>query len=105
MPYCEFNGVIPRFTSACSVGYGCMVINPPLSLFPCVSLFMKGPSVLSVNKDIGSFLLKYYGPRIRQLKWKTGVFEKCDSCVYRMRKKCQGGCLTYKTQYSSRKVQ
>ena len=98
LPKCVFKDEINEnkdvLYSGCSVGYGVISINPDLSIFPCLSIFFKGPRITSFNtfKEAMSF----YQEAITEVKWKRHLYPACKSCVYFIRKKCQGSCLCYK---------
>ncbi len=98
LPFCVFKEEIKSSKGAlysrCNVGYGIVAINPDLSIFPCLSIFFKGPSLTSFNtfKEISEF----YNTSISDLKWKRYIYPECKSCIYLLRKKCQGSCLCHK---------
>ncbi|MFH0875091.1 MAG: radical SAM protein [archaeon] len=94
-PRCCFSNKNIRFSSLCLAGENSFVINPDLSIFPCVSLFLKGPSITTIS-DPEKFIPDYYIKKIDKLRWKNILYEKCNTCAYYHRKKCQGGCLNYK---------
>lgn len=106
MPYCIYNNVHKNSYYICGVGKRAVLINPDLTIFPCVSLFIKGPKITSINKDPVKFIRNYYKKDISTLKWKSFLFKECKNCIWRIRRKCQGGCLTHKyinqTDYGKR---
>jgi hypothetical protein len=96
-PHCIFNKSGLGSCSRCSVGYSTIFVNPNLTIFPCVSLFYKGPMITTIQNP-RKFIREFYGPLIYDLKWKRYLFENCKNCIHHVRKKCQGTCLTYKVK-------
>lgn len=98
LPFCVFKDEIQEnkgiLYSTCSVGQGIIAINPDLSVFPCLSIFFKGPKITSFTNF--NEAMSFYHEAISNLKWKRYLYPECDSCIYRLRKKCQGGCLCHK---------
>ena len=101
LPFCLFNNQERRFMlkhggliGTCSPTEGVYVINPDMSVYPCSSIHFKGPKILEFNNE--KEIVNFYSEKINKLKWKSFLFQKCRSCVYLKRKKCLGGCLTYK---------
>lgn len=98
LPFCIFKNEIKEnkgvLSSSCSVGYGIISINPDLSIFPCLSIFFKGPKITSFK----SFeeIISFYHEAINDIKWKRYLYPDCKSCIYFVRKKCQGSCLCHK---------
>lgn len=80
--------------SSCSVGYGIVAVNPDLTVFPCLALFFKGPKITDFDnfQEINSF----YEKAISDVKWKRYTYPECKSCIYFVRKQCQGGCVCHK---------
>ena len=80
--------------SICDMGP--IVVNPDLTVFPCVSLNSKeinGPSILDF-KNIRS-VHDYYSKEIKRLV-RIPLDKKCIKCKFRIDKTCQGGCLVNK---------
>lgn len=75
-----------------------LVINPDLSIFPCSSLYIKGPNVTSFDKIIK--ISRIYKRPYETLCW-TPLWKKCRTCRYFISKKCQGSCLAYKSKGDS----
>lgn len=98
LPFCVFKDEKQEnpgtIVSACSVGHGIVAINPDLTVFPCLALFFRGPKITDFDsfQEINSF----YKKAISDLKWKRCIYSECKSCVYFVRKKCQGGCVCHK---------
>ncbi len=78
----------------CSVGSKVIAVNPDLTVFPCLSLFFRGPKLTQLNyvEDYRQF----YKKQISRLAFKRELYDECKSCIYRIRKKCQGACLCHK---------
>ena len=94
-----------------------IVVNPDLSIFPCISVFLKGPNIFTFKdrKGISSF----YKDKIKQMLSEPSM-EFCETCI-RHRKfisdlerdtasdlkstfseaLCQGGCLSFKENAQS----
>ena len=79
----------------CGVGYSILTVNPNLSSYPCLSLFYNGPKITSFS-NIEEYR-KFYNKSINTLKWKRSLYDTCKSCIYHLRKDCQGACLCHKT--------
>lgn len=98
LPFCIFKDEIREnkkvVGSSCSIGYGIVSINPDLSVFPCLSIFFRGPKITLFNnfEDVMSF----YHNAVSDIKWKRYLYPECGSCVYLLRRKCQGSCLGHK---------
>lgn len=98
LPLCIFKDEkkeYPRsIASLCSVGYGIVAVNPDLTIFPCLALFFKGPKITEFNsfQEIKSF----YQKAVSDVKWKHYTYPECKSCIYFIRKQCQGSCLCQK---------
>lgn len=90
----EFLKKYNTLMSTCELTKAVFVINPDLSIYPCTTLHMKGPNLLTF-KEKGE-IVKYYENVIKKLKWNCYIFSKCKKCIYRLRKKCSGVCLSYK---------
>lgn len=100
-------------------GGGLMVtVNPDLSTFPCASVFIKGPNILSF-KDTRE-ISHYFPAKLHQLM-SAPLSEVCKGCSYHQRfltavnlregetvttlenkEMCQGGCLNLRCHDSSR---
>jgi len=103
LPFCTFKDEIKEnkklIHSSCSVGYGIISVNPDLSTFPCLSIFFKGPKITFFNNF--QQLASFYHKAIMDVKWHRYLYPECKSCVYFIRKKCQGSCLCHKlTQFN-----
>jgi len=101
MPRCIFTqreskwlGRFKSLRSKCGIGNTILAINPDLSIWPCLSVFLKGPHLLSLP-DIKSYKA-YYRKAIDILAWKRPLFKKCLKCIYFKRRECQGACLGHK---------
>lgn len=81
-------------SSSCCVGYGVISINPDLTIFPCLGVFFKGPKITDFD-NIQQINL-FYKEAISDVKWKRYAYPQCESCIYFIRKKCQGGCVCHK---------
>jgi len=102
LPFCTFKDEIKKnkgiLSSSCSIGYGIISINPDLSIFPCLSIFFKGPKITSFNNF--QEIVSFYRKAITDVKWNRYLYPECESCIYFIRKKCQGSCLCHKlTQF------
>ncbi len=102
LPLCVFKDEKDKYkkvlSSTCTVGQGIISINPDLTVFPCLSIFFKGPKIISFNNFQEA--VSFYKEVITDLKWKRHLYPECESCVYHLRKKCQGSCLSHKcTQF------
>jgi len=94
-----------------------VVVNPDLSIFPCIAVFMKGPNVLSFKdrEEISNF----YKDKIKQILSEP-LMDLCKTCerrrnfLYDLEKGstsdlkscfdenlCQGGCLSFKENAQS----
>lgn len=94
-----------------------VVVNPDLSIFPCVSVFLKGPNILSFKnkKEISDF----YKQNIKKMLTQP-LMESCLTCdkrgnfMYNLDRGektdlkscfkhslCQGGCLSFKESVQS----
>jgi MoaA/NifB/PqqE/SkfB family radical SAM enzyme len=92
-----------------------VVVNPDLSIFPCIAVFNKGPNIFSFKdrKQISSFYQKKMQPILSK-----PVMESCENCekqsrflsdiekgsnsdlkTYFSQKLCQGGCLSFKENF------
>ncbi|MFH1655191.1 MAG: radical SAM protein [Candidatus Omnitrophota bacterium] len=94
-------------------GYGTMVtVNPDLSTFPCASVFIKGPEILSFNDR--SEIDLFYREQIKALLL-TPLMNKCNYCKYRRefvaavqkdqamiddKGICQAGCANFRCHNS-----
>ncbi|MFH1415450.1 MAG: radical SAM protein [Elusimicrobiota bacterium] len=93
--------------------YTLLTINPDLTVFPCPSVFLKGPEIFSFNnrKEIEMF----YKKKLAEIL-KKPLLGKCSSCglyanfidylqgnrgsgdtVFDDKNICQGGCANFKT--------
>lgn len=106
--------------SRCPVGYRdnyarMLVVNPDLSIFPCVSVFIKGPNIFSF-KDRNS-ISEFYKKKLKSLLSRPSM-ELCKDCNAHRKfvsslgenKRldssfddglCQGGCLSFKEEAQS----
>jgi radical SAM protein with 4Fe4S-binding SPASM domain len=94
VPYCILKNEKLEFFSQCMPGSNIVSINPDLTIFPCLGLFFKGGKITNFQ-NIKS-ISNYYFKVISELKWKHYLYPECHSCIWRIRKKCQGGCLAQK---------
>lgn len=104
LPYCIFNNVQRDFLKKkaelhgkCSAGIDFITINPDMSVYACSPSMVKGPklnSFATLNQ-----VYDYFRKDIEGLRWSTFLFPQCKTCLYKIRKECQGGCLCYK-EYS-----
>jgi len=101
LPMCLFNKEEKEFLQKngnlyfdCNPSKQVIVINPDLSVFPCVSVNIKGPNLLTF-KNFKEFH-QYYKKTIDNLKFKNYLFPECKTCIYNKRRQCCGGCLNYK---------
>ena len=69
-------------------------ITPDLTVLPCSSLAVNGPSLKSFKNEEEIF--DYYKEFIDKLKWEVDLFPECKDCDFRKKKQCQGSCLVYK---------
>ena len=99
-------------------GYGMLVtVNPDLSTFPCASVFVKGPNILSF-KDRRA-VNDYYAEKLRPIL-ETPLSDACGNCphhekflgavrrkegppqpIFNDRMICQGGCFSLRRHDSS----
>jgi len=93
-PYCLFKDTNIDFKPSCGVGKSMAHINPDLTIFPCSSLFFKGPKIINLKNQ--NQVSEFYRQTIFNYKWKKYLYPKCRDCVYLLRKKCQGTCLCHK---------
>lgn len=91
-----------------------VVVNPDLSIFPCIAVFLKGPNILTFKdrREISNF----YKEKIKSILSQS-LMESCKSCgkrrefLYDIQKGidselnscysemlCQGGCLSFKKE-------
>ncbi len=98
LPICIFKDSIKKYkgilASTCLVGQSVACVNPDLTVFPCLSIFFKGPKITFF--DNFQEIVSFYKNAITDLKWKRYLYPKCGTCTYFLRKKCQGSCLAYK---------
>jgi len=99
-PYCIYKGIDSY--SACSSGLSAVIVNPDLSIFPCVSLFFRGPKITTLQGS--SDVRKYYSKMITKLKWEKDVYLECKKCIWKIRLKCQGVCLGHKSEHFNKFV-
>ena len=85
--------VIDKYYNYSVCDMGPFVVNPDLTILPCNSLFIKGPSVLSF-KNVHK-IFDHYRNDIESLSWKH-LDRKCKNCEYFINHSCQGGCLVNK---------
>jgi radical SAM protein with 4Fe4S-binding SPASM domain len=110
------NGIVPKFSrpmppcifkdeeeflkkidfkmTTCKVGNSVISINPDLTVFPCLSLFIKGPRINSF-KNFNEYK-EFYKESISHLKWKKILFPECENCMHYHKKECQGSCVCRK---------
>lgn len=103
VPFCLFNNPEREFMQkrggligTCSPTEGVYVINPDMSVYPCSSMHFKGQNIFDFNNE--KEIIKFYLEKINKLKWRKFLFAKCRQCIHLKRKKCHGGCLTYKIE-------
>jgi radical SAM protein with 4Fe4S-binding SPASM domain len=95
---CAFSNEEIRDLKPSAVRYRCNtipVINPDLSVFPCLNIFESCASL----KDFSSvgLIRKAVQPRIEYLR-RAPLSNTCTQCRFYIHKKCQGGCLAYKQE-------
>lgn len=78
----------------CGTGNTIVAVNPDLTTFPCLSIFFRGPRITSF-KNIAEFR-QFYKKSINNLQWQKFLYDKCKSCIYYIRRECQGACLCHK---------
>jgi len=79
----------------CSAGSNTFSLNPDLSVNPCPFFNdIQLPNILQYPTI--SDVRNVFSDAMEKLKWNDFITEDCKSCIYRIRKMCQGGCLTYK---------
>jgi len=104
LPFCLFNEEERKFIrnnsklrGTCGAGSNVYVINPDLSVFPCVNLHLSEAKKLNITKIKNEKeIFKFYQSLIEKLKWKIFIYSECPGCKFLIRKQCQGACLTYK---------
>jgi radical SAM protein with 4Fe4S-binding SPASM domain len=71
-----------------------LFINSDLSIFPCLTVFSKGPNILSFKniEEVSNLLKKFF----EKWRWQIPMEEECKNCKYFLSKECQGGCLHHK---------
>jgi sulfatase maturation enzyme AslB (radical SAM superfamily) len=92
-------------------GYGVLVtVNPDLSIFPCASVFIKGPNILGLKDR--SAIHEFYAEKLKPL-FTRPLAEACGDCThhgkfmaavnrknllapaqFNDREMCQGGCIS-----------
>ncbi len=98
-------------TFAARHGYGILAtVNPDLSLFPCASVFIKGPSIMGIKDRLE--IHEFYAEKLKPL-FSRPLAEDCAACthhekfmaavnrknplapaIFNDREMCQGGCIT-----------
>lgn len=78
----------------CGIGEKIIAINPDLSVFPCLSIFLKGPNILSLPG--AKSYQDYFKKSMDVLKWQRPLFSYCKACLYFKQRECQGACLGHK---------
>ena len=104
IPFCLFTKEERKFIKinstskgVCGIGSNVYLINPDLSVFPCVGLHVAEARKLKITEIKSEReIFRFYQPLVKRLKWKTFIYPKCPSCKFSIRKQCQGVCLAYK---------
>lgn len=74
----------------CGSGKNIVLVNPDLTVFPCGSLFFKGPEITEF-KDISDYQ-DFYEHAIAVYQKKKTLFPHCPDCEY-FGEECVGGCI------------
>lgn len=71
-----------------------LFVNSDLSIFPCLTVFSKGPSLISFEniEEVSNLLGKFF----EKWRWQIPMEKECINCKYFLNKECQGGCLHHK---------
>ncbi|MFW6014553.1 MAG: radical SAM protein, partial [Candidatus Nanoarchaeia archaeon] len=80
----------------CGTGRELVSVNPDLRIFPCLSLFIKGPKITRFKSQQDYY--NYYEKSIHELKWERFLFKECKACSFREAGECQGSCLCRKSK-------
>lgn len=96
MPHCWPGTDRESFYSTCGSACGSVLINPDLTIFPCVSVFYRGPKITTLTDPVTQ-INEFYSKPIEGLRWDRDLYDECHTCVWKLRRKCQGACLTHKS--------
>ena len=75
---------------SCSTGQSIVLVNPDLTVFPCTSVFFKGPKITKFL-DISDYQ-NYYKDVLDKCRRDNPRYAKCLTCKDFI-VKCQGGCI------------